>query len=121
MPTEILSKDGKTDVLSKAIQYEQEVLAGDHRADYQATAKKLVRRVVNEMHDMGPLPEYELYVVWFCKTLQNWKALLTTTMADGMYFEVTFNGDKNETYVDAYKKQENIVFYNKVDDPEDEG
>lgn len=50
----------------------------------------------------------EVYVVWFSKTLQNWKALLSTTLPDGMYYEVTYNGDKQETYIDAYKKFENV-------------
>ena len=50
----------------------------------------------------------EVYVVWFCKTLQNWKALLSTTLPDGMYYEVTYDGDKQVAYIDAYKKFENI-------------
>lgn len=49
----------------------------------------------------------DVYVVWSCKTLQNNKALLSTTVADGMYYEITFNGDKNEMYFDAYKKWKN--------------
>lgn len=49
----------------------------------------------------------EVYVIWSCKTLQNWKALVSTTLPDGMYYEVTYNGDKGETYIDAYKKFEN--------------
>ena len=49
----------------------------------------------------------EVYVVWSCKTLQNNKALLSTPLSDGMYYEVTYNGDKNEIYFDAYKKFEN--------------
>lgn len=48
-----------------------------------------------------------VFVVWSCKTLQNWKVLASTTLFDGMYYELTFNGDKNECYVDAYKKWEN--------------
>lgn len=52
--------------------------------------------------------EDDVFVVWFCKTLQNWKALVSTTVSDGMYYEVTYNGDKNETYLDAYKKWENV-------------
>ena len=49
----------------------------------------------------------EVFIVWSCKTLQNNKALLSTTISDGMYYEITFNGDKNELYFDAYKKWEN--------------
>lgn len=51
----------------------------------------------------------DVYVVWFCKMLQNWKALLSTNVRDGMYYEITHNGDKNETYVDVYKKWENYA------------
>lgn len=46
----------------------------------------------------------ELYIVWFCKVLGNWKALVSTDAVPGMYWEVTYNGAKKETYVDTYKK-----------------
>ena len=49
----------------------------------------------------------DVFVVWYCKTLQNAKALLSTTVSDGMYYELTYNGDKKELYLDAYKKWEN--------------
>ena len=52
----------------------------------------------------------DVYVVWSCKTLQNSKALLSTTVPDGMYYELTYNGDKHELYFDAYKKFQNICF-----------
>lgn len=51
----------------------------------------------------------DVYVVQFCKTLQNWKALVSTVLPDGMYYEITHNGDKNETYIDCYKKWENFI------------
>lgn len=53
--------------------------------------------------------DFEIYVVWKAKALQNWKYLISTTLTDGMYYELTFNGDKNEWYLDAYKKFENKV------------
>ena len=59
--------------------------------------------------DNHAITEQAVFVVWSCKTLQNNKALLSTTVPDGMYYEVTYNGDKQEAYVDAYKKWENFV------------
>jgi len=55
------------------------------------------------------ITEEDVYVVWQCKTLQNNKAMLSTTVSDGMYYEFTWNGDKQEGYLDAYKKWKNIV------------
>ena len=46
---------------------------------------------------------------WQVKALQNWKALASTTLSDGMYYEITYNGDKGEAYIDCYKKWENFV------------
>ena len=57
--------------------------------------------------DKKEINENDVFVVWCCKTLQNNKALLSTTLFDGMYYELTYNGDKKELYFDAYKKWEN--------------
>ena len=51
----------------------------------------------------------DVFIVWCCKTLQNNKALCATTISDGMYYEITYNGDKKELYLDAYKKWENVL------------
>lgn len=59
--------------------------------------------------DQKQITEDDVYIVWLSKTLQNNKALVSTTVSDGMYYEITHNGDKQETYVDAYKKWENFV------------
>lgn len=74
--------------------------------------KKLVRDYANahlDKSDGKQITEDDVYVVWSCKTLQNSKALLSTTLFDGMYYELTYNGDKKEVYLDAYKKFENQV------------
>ena len=57
--------------------------------------------------DNKVITEEDVFVVWLCKTLQNNKALWSTTLFDGMYYEVTYNGDNDEAYIDAYKKWEN--------------
>ena len=54
---------------------------------------------------------FQIALVWFCKTLQNWKALVTTKSSKGTnFYEVTHNGDMRETYVDTYVKQDNRKF-----------
>ena len=73
-------------------------------------AIQLVRSyVTGHLDKSDPEPEFDVYIVWKCKTLQNWKYLLSTSLFDGMYYELTYNGDKKELYFDAYKKFQNIV------------
>ena len=75
--------------------------------------KKKKNQVVNytnehlDKTDGKIITEDDVYIVWQCKTLQNNKALLSTTLFDGMYYEITYNGDNDEAYIDAYKKWEN--------------
>ena len=75
------------------------------------TFKLAVAEYTNDHTDVtdgeGLLRAEDVYVVWSCKALQNYKALLSTPRPDGMYYELTYNGDKNEFYFDAYKKFEN--------------
>lgn len=69
---------------------------------------KIVRAyIIEHLDKSNPIPEFEVYTVWKCKTLQNWKYLLSSTLFDGMYYELTYNGDKKEWYLDSYKKFEN--------------
>jgi hypothetical protein len=73
-------------------------------------AKLIVNEyIIKHLDITDAVPKYETYIVWKCKILQNWKYLISTTLSDGMYYELTFNGDKNEWYLDAYKKFDNVV------------
>ncbi|OSP86480.1 hypothetical protein B9W73_09995 [Lactococcus lactis] len=72
-------------------------------------AKQMVADYCNKMNiidEYKVTPEL-IYVVWACKTLQNNKTLLSTNAPDGRYYEVTYNGDKQEFYFDAYIKEHN--------------
>lgn len=71
----------------------------------------LVRDYIsNHLDKSEPIPNYyDVYIVWKAKVLQNWKYLISSTLPDGMYYELTYNGDKKEWYLDAYKKFENMV------------
>ena len=71
-------------------------------------AKEIVRKYIEEHLDKSdPAVTFEVYTVWKAKALQNWKYLISSTLSDGMYYELTYNGDKKEWYLDAYKKFEN--------------
>lgn len=77
---------------------------------FMTLAKETVAAYANEHLDKADgkqITANDIYIVWMCKTLQNNKALLSTTLFDGMYYELTWNGDKKELYLDAYKKFEN--------------
>lgn len=76
--------------------------------DMDCKAMCLVEQYASEHLDKtDPGFEFGIFIVWKCKILQNWKYLISTTLNDGMYYEVTYNGDKKEWYLDAYKKFEN--------------
>ena len=63
--------------------------------------------ILNHLDKSDQVPDFHVFIVWKCKTLQHCKYLLSSTLPDGMYYEMTWNGDKNEWYLDAYKKFEN--------------
>lgn len=74
----------------------------------QTKAIEIVRNYITEHLDKSdPEARFSVYIVWQCKTLQNWKFLLSSSLPDGMYYELTYNGDMREWYLDAYKKFEN--------------
>lgn len=49
-----------------------------------------------------------VFTVWSCKTLQNSKCLMSAKHKWAYYYEFTMNGDREEIYMDIYKKVENI-------------
>ena len=78
--------------------------------DFVTLCKQTVAQYANDHMDKADgrqITEADVFIVWMCKTLQNSKAMVSTTLFDGMYYELTYNGDKKELYLDAYKKWEN--------------
>ncbi|MBQ4447441.1 MAG: hypothetical protein II897_04020 [Clostridia bacterium] len=71
-------------------------------------ALDIVRSYIFEHLDKSEnVPPFDVFTVWKSKVLQNWKFLISSTLHDGMYYELTYNGDRREWYLDAYKKFEN--------------
>ena len=78
--------------------------------EFTAIVKNTVANYTNahlDKSDGKQITSEDVFIVWMCKTLQNSKALASTTLLDGMYYELTWNGDRKELYLDAYKKFEN--------------
>lgn len=85
-------------------------------AHFQSVCKKKMVEWYNKngIADTSLTPPIDLsnvFVVWSCKTLQNYKCLVSTTVSgDGIYAEYTYNGDKQELYEDVYKKLTNTCY-----------
>ena len=92
----------------------------------------LAKKIVSDKYKDLPLKNEDgsdyvmddssVFIVWFSHTLQNWKALVGTVVNDGMYYEVTYNGDTNQLYLDSYKHENNEVFdvRNKAEETQEE-
>lgn len=76
--------------------------------EFTEKAKKLVREYTE--YNTPDAPVFEVYVVWNAYILGNMKALLSTTLEDGMYYEVTYDKEKNGIYLDAYERKENVCY-----------
>ncbi len=73
-------------------------------------AKVIVYNYILEHIDKtDTVPEFEVYTVWKCKALQNWKFLISSSLLDLRYYEITYDGDKKRWYLDVYTKIENKV------------
>ena len=75
--------------------------------EFMEKAKDMVIEYYNnlvEITDNYQLEEKDVYIVWMCSILGNNKALLSTNIVDGMYYEITYDNNKNIFYFDAYKK-----------------
>lgn len=85
-------------------------IATEFMCDQDLIAMNLVKKFTIDHMDKSDkdyqknVDELQIFTCWKNKTLQNWKYLISTNLPDGMYYEVTFNGDKREWYFDAYKK-----------------
>ena len=71
--------------------------------------KKFVKLASEKLAEYLGCKTEDIYVVWQCKILQNIKGMFSSDVpaADGMYYELTYNGDKEEIYIDSYKKTKN--------------
>lgn len=83
--------------------------------DFIRLGQTLVAGYFNKHRDATdttePLKPEDVYTVCYSKTLQNSKGLFSTPVSDGMYYEITYNGDDDVVYFDAYKKWDNFTIF----------
>lgn len=76
--------------------------------EFQNICKSKLREWYFDKRFGVELTNDDVYIVWSCKTLQNYKCLASTSVdGDGIYAEYTYNGDKQELYEDVYVKETN--------------
>lgn len=86
----------------------------DEGTDHPHRAKRLVldhvksKNIVTEAYTASHMGMDDVYVVWYAYVLGGWKALVSTTIPDGRYYEVTYDKNKKQTYLDEYIKTDNI-------------
>ena len=67
--------------------------------------------LLDERGTVEEIKPENVYVVWYSKTIQNYKALLGVPIdGDGHYYEVTYNGDLKEMYLDVYDLQDQDTY-----------
>lgn len=75
--------------------------------EFEVAAKNAVIRVVRkkygEDYDIS-----DIQLVWFAHVLGNKKAVLIDMGENLRLYEVTYNCNANELYLDAYEKEENV-------------
>lgn len=94
----------------------------DEGIDFPMKAKLCVLHNYNEYRigtrrgdKLVPLKLEEVYVVWFAFVRGNWKAILSTSRADGRIYEVSYKRENDGSdgpeslVVDTYLKTHNTV------------
>jgi hypothetical protein len=80
--------------------------------EFQKTARELVVKEYNSrIGEEHHITVENVFVVWWSKVLQNWKALIATdNPEDRTYYEVTYDGQTRVAYVDTYVKINNASY-----------
>lgn len=108
---ERIRKETQKEMDEAGRQEQQQVVAEIRTEIARDVTFSYVKEILEKTDTHVTFSRDEVYVVWFTSVLKNWKAMVSTTLPDQMYYEVTFDGDKNRVYLDAYKKWENAMFF----------
>lgn len=84
--------------------------------EYEVICKNALIKILKEKYDED-FTIKDLHIVWFSKALQNYKYVIIDLRDNQRYYECTYNGDKNEMYIDIYQKEHNILIPGDEFDP----
>lgn len=74
---------------------------------YNHIKTTLLEKTDSHVHFARP----DVYCVWFAFTLGNYKALVSTTLPDGRYYEITYDKAHGRSYIDTYVKVDNVALH----------
>ena len=83
----------------------------DEGKEFPEVAKDLVYEQACSLGVQDEHPTFsrdEVYVVWFAYVLGAWKAVCSTSLPDGRYYEVTYHAGRKVAFVDTYVKTHNV-------------
>lgn len=74
-------------------------------------AKRMAVDNYNKSRDAARSPELTMdavYIVWFSKTLGNWKAIVASPIIKALIWEIAYNAHRKECYIEVYKKLNSV-------------
>lgn len=80
-----------------------------HKNDAIACVRDFVDSTINPSQYPDGL-EYKVYIVACSYILGNEKYWISTDIPDGKYYEVTYNANKGEMYLDVYVRVHNQCY-----------
>ena len=89
--------------------------APDEGINFPVLARELAYEQAKRLGVLDEHPTFsieEVYLVWFAYTLGHFKALCSTSLPDGRYYEITYDSHSeggNIAFVDTYLKTHNIA------------
>lgn len=76
--------------------------------EFETKCKNALINILKEKYNEDYTIE-DFHLVWFTKALRNFKCTMCDLKPNQRYYELTFNGEKDELYVDIYDKQFNCM------------
>lgn len=77
----------------------------------QNRAERFVFKMVDErLKKLGEQKFYDIYLLWSMHIEQNWRGVFSTSVGDGIFYEVTYNTGSKATKLDVYQSLGSYVF-----------